>query len=190
MLNKVMLIGRLGADPQLSYTKTGHPLARFSIATDSTYLNKDGERVQNTEWHRIVLFERMAENASKYLRKGSLVYIEGELRTRKWQDQQGNERYTTEINGRTMRFLDKKGSGEQGYGDNQQEPRGYSQAYGNSGGRTYDGGNAYQGSSYEGQGTAIGGYANSGFDASSPQDQAVSPSESSRDASQIDKIPF
>lgn len=120
MLNKVMLIGRLGKDPELRYTQGGMPIANFTIATDETYTDKEGNRVEKTEWHRIVVFDRQAENCNNYLSRGSLVYVEGSLQTRKWQDQQGQDRYTTEVRARTVRFLDRKGerqsvsSGEEG----------------------------------------------------------------------------
>lgn len=109
MLNKVMLIGRLGKDPELKYTQGGMPIANFTVATDDSYTDKEGNRVEKTEWHRIVVFDRQAENCNNYLSRGSLVYVEGSLQTRKWQDQQGQDRYTTEIRARTVRFLDRKG---------------------------------------------------------------------------------
>ena len=98
MLNKVMIIGHLGADPELRYTQSGSPVTTLRIATDESYTDRDGNRVERTEWHRVVVFQRAAENCNQYLRKGSLVYVEGKLSTRKWQDQNGQDRYTTEIN--------------------------------------------------------------------------------------------
>lgn len=108
MLNKVMLIGRLGADPDLRYTKSGTPVANLNLATDESYTDKDGKRIEKTEWHRVVVFDRQAELCSNYLSKGRLVYIEGSLQTRKWQDQQGQDRYTTEIKAQRVQFLDRK----------------------------------------------------------------------------------
>ncbi len=109
-LNKVMLIGRLGRDPELRYTQSGKPVANFSIATDESYTGRDGNRVDKAEWHNIVVWDRAGENAANMLRKGSLVYIEGRLQTRKWQDQQGNNRYSTEIICERWQFLEPKGS--------------------------------------------------------------------------------
>lgn len=109
MLNKVMLIGRLGRDPELRYTQNGSPVTTLNIATDEAYTDKDGNRVERTEWHRVVVFQRQAENCATYLSKGSLAYVEGSLQTRKWQDQQGQDRYTTEIKAQRVQFLDRKG---------------------------------------------------------------------------------
>ena len=117
MLNKVMIIGRLGKDPELRYSTSGTPMANMNIATDESYTDREGNRVERTEWHRVSVFQRQAENCANYLSKGSLVYIEGSLQTRKWQDQQGQDRYTTEIRAQRVQFLDRKGSSEStGYG--------------------------------------------------------------------------
>lgn len=98
-LNKVELIGNLGADPELRYLQNGGAVANLNIATSESWKDKTtGEKKEQTEWHRVVIFGKLAEVASEYLRKGSKVFIEGSLRTRKWQDQAGVERYTTEIN--------------------------------------------------------------------------------------------
>ena len=96
-LNKVMLIGRLGRDIDLRYTKDGNPIARFSIATNEYWTGRDGEKQEHTEWHTIVAWNRLAETCSKLLKKGSQVFIEGRLQTRSWEDQDGNRRYTTEV---------------------------------------------------------------------------------------------
>jgi single-strand DNA-binding protein len=105
-INKVILIGRLGRDPELKYTGTGTPFCRFSIATDDTWMDKaSGERQERTEWHNIVAWDRLAEICNEYLRKGRLVYIEGALQTREWDDQDGNKRKTTEIRARDMVLL-------------------------------------------------------------------------------------
>lgn len=109
MLNKVMLIGRLGRDPELRYTQNGGPVCNLRIATDESYTGQDGNKVERTEWHSVTTFQRQAENCGKYLAKGSLVYVEGSLQTRKWTDQQGQDRYTTEIRAQTVKFLDRKG---------------------------------------------------------------------------------
>ena len=110
MLNKVMIIGRLGADPELRYMQNGDPVANLNVATDESYTDRDGNKVDRTEWHKVVVYRRQAENCHTYLSKGSLVFIEGKLQTRKWQDQQGQNRYTTEINAQRVQFLDRKGS--------------------------------------------------------------------------------
>ena len=110
-MNKVMLIGRLGRDPELKYAQSGTPITNFSIATDESYIDKDGNKVQKAEWHSIVTFQRVAENCANYLVKGSLVFVEGSLQTRKWQDQQGQDRYTTEVKAQRVLFLDKRNQG-------------------------------------------------------------------------------
>ncbi|MBQ4132377.1 MAG: single-stranded DNA-binding protein [Desulfovibrionaceae bacterium] len=109
MLNKVMIIGRLGADPELRYAATGMAVCRFNVATDEAYTDQSGQRQERTEWHRIVVFSKQAENCANYLFKGSLVYVEGALSTSKWTDQQGQTRYTTEIKAQRVQFLDRKG---------------------------------------------------------------------------------
>ena len=113
MLNKVMIIGRLGADPELRYTQAGQPICSLRVATDESYTDKDGNRVERTEWHSVVAFQRSAENCNQYLRKGSLVYVEGKLATRKWRDQSGQDRYTTEIRAERVQFLEKRENGPQ-----------------------------------------------------------------------------
>lgn len=114
MLNKVMLIGRLGRDPELRYTQSGSPVASLNIATDESYMDRDGNKVERTEWHRVSVFQRQAENCANYLAKGSLVYVEGSLQTRKWQDQNGQDRYTTEIKAQRVQFLDRRGDSQRG----------------------------------------------------------------------------
>ena len=106
MLNKVMLIGRLGKDPELRYAAST-PVANLRIATDESYTDRDGNKVDRTEWHTVIVFQRQAENCATYLRKGSLVFVEGSLQTRKWQDQQGQDRYTTEVKAQRIQFLDR-----------------------------------------------------------------------------------
>ena len=112
-VNKVILIGRLGRDPELRYTQGGQAVANFTLATNERFANKSGEQQERTEWHRVAIFGRLAEIAAEYLRKGSQVYIEGRLRTRKWQDNQGNDRYSTEIVASEMQMLgSRSGMGE------------------------------------------------------------------------------
>lgn len=109
-VNKVILIGNLGKDPEMRYTPDGKAVASLTLATSESWKGKDGEMVEKTEWHRIVMFQRTAEIAGEYLRKGSKVYIEGRLQTRKWQDKTtGQDRYTTEIVADSMQMLDSKG---------------------------------------------------------------------------------
>lgn len=111
-LNKVFLIGRLGAKPELRYTQSGQAVCNFNMATTDSWGSGD-ERQERTEWHRVVVWARQAENVAKYLDKGSLAFIEGRLQTRKWTDRDGQNRYTTEVVARDVRFLDRKGSGSQ-----------------------------------------------------------------------------
>ena len=110
-INKVILIGNLGNDPDVRYTAGGSPIANVSLATTDSWRDKEsGDLQERTEWHRIVFFGRLAEIVSEYLRKGSKVFVEGRLQTRKWQDRDGNERYTTEIVANEMQMLDSKSS--------------------------------------------------------------------------------
>ena len=112
MLNKVQIIGRLGRDPELRYSQSGSPVCTLSVATDEGYTDRDGKKVDRTEWHRVVLYSKAAENCNQFLKKGSLVYVEGSLQTRKWQDQQGQDRFSTEIKAQRVQFLDKKDGGK------------------------------------------------------------------------------
>lgn len=111
-VNKVILIGNLGNDPEVRYTPNGNAVANVTLATSTTWRDKQtGELQERTEWHRIAFFNRLAEIVGEYLRKGSKVYIEGSLRTRKWQDKNGIDRYTTEIIANEMHMLDNRHSG-------------------------------------------------------------------------------
>ena len=110
-VNKVILVGNLGKDPETKYMPSGDCVCNFSLATSESWNDKQsGEKVEKTEWHNIVMFRRLAEIAGEYLRKGSQVYIEGKLKTRKWQDKNGNDRWTTEIEAREMQMLGSRGS--------------------------------------------------------------------------------
>ena len=111
-VNKVILVGNLGKDPEVRYLDNGVAVANFSLATTENYKNKQGERVSQTEWHNIVLWRGLAEVAEKYLKKGNNVYIEGKIRTRKWEDKEGITRYSTEILGDNMTMLGGKASSE------------------------------------------------------------------------------
>ena len=109
MVNKVILVGRLGRDPEGRYLPDGTLTVSLSVATDENRKNKDGERQKKTEWHRVVAFGKLAEICEQYLSKGSLVYIEGSLQTRSWEGKDGNKRSTTEIVAKNMQMLDSKG---------------------------------------------------------------------------------
>ncbi|MGL5141193.1 MAG: single-stranded DNA-binding protein [Acinetobacter baumannii] len=125
-VNKVILVGTLGRDPETKTFPNGGSLTQFSIATSEVWTDKNtGERKEQTEWHRIVLHNRLGEIAQQFLRKGSKVYIEGSLRTRQWTDQNGQERYTTEIRGDQMQMLDARQQGDQGFagGNDFNQPR-------------------------------------------------------------------
>ncbi|MBN1449179.1 MAG: single-stranded DNA-binding protein [Bacteroidetes bacterium] len=113
-LNKVMLIGHLGADPELRYTEGNVPVANFNIATNESYKDQNGNLVDRTEWHRIVAWRKLAEVLAEYLKKGSKVYIEGKLQTRSWDDKDGNKRYMTEVVVNDFMFLDSRGAGNSG----------------------------------------------------------------------------
>lgn len=110
-INKVILIGHVGTDPEVRYMPNGNAVATISIATTESWKDKQtGERQDRTEWHRVVSFNKLGEIVGEYVRKGSKVYVEGSLRTRKWQDQQGQDRYTTEIVANDLQMLDSKGN--------------------------------------------------------------------------------
>jgi len=113
MVNKVILIGRLGADPEVRYTQDGMMITNLRIATNEFRKDKSGERVDRTEWHRVVAFGKLAEICGNYLSKGRLVFIEGSLRTRQWEDKEGNKRSTTEILANNMQMLESKGGGRE-----------------------------------------------------------------------------
>lgn len=112
MVNKAILIGRLGKDPEVRYTPDGLMVTNFNLATDEQWKDKSGQKAQKTEWHRIVTFGKLAEICGNYLAKGKLVFVEGRIQTRSWDDKDGNKRYTTEIVASDMRMLDAKGQGK------------------------------------------------------------------------------
>lgn len=120
MLNKVILIGNLGADPEVRYMPSGGAVATISLATTMRWKDRNsGERKETTEWHRVVFFNRLAEIAAEYLKKGSQVYVEGRLQTRKWQGQDGQDRYTTEIIANEMHMLGSRSGGTASFGGDQ-----------------------------------------------------------------------
>lgn len=116
MINKVILIGNLGADPEVRYSQNGAAVATLRLATTEVWRKQDGTKEELTEWHRIVAFGRLGEICGEYLSKGSKVYIEGRIQTRKWQDRDGNDRYTTEIVARDMKMLSPRGASGGGGG--------------------------------------------------------------------------
>lgn len=116
-VNKVILVGNLGKDPEVRHLDNGRAVANFPLATSETYKNKQGERVTNTEWHNVVLWTPLAEIAERFLKKGGQVYIEGKITTRSWDDQDGNKRYTTEVVGRELTLLGSKEGGNSGGSD-------------------------------------------------------------------------
>lgn len=130
-LNKVQLIGRLGQDPEMRSTAAGDAVANISVATSESWKDKaTGQKQERTEWHRCVAFQRTAEVIGEYLKKGSLVYLEGRIATRKWQDQSGQDRFTTEIKIDKMQMLDTRSDASQGQGQarpNQGQPQGQGQ---------------------------------------------------------------
>lgn len=110
-INKVILIGNLGRDPELRYTQSGQAVANFSLATTDRFSNREGDRQERTEWHRITVWGKTAENCAQYLNKGRSVYVEGRLQTREWEDKEGQKRRTTEVIAQTVQFLGARGSG-------------------------------------------------------------------------------
>lgn len=129
-VNKVIIVGNLGNDPEVRYMPSGAAIANISVATSESWKDKQtGQTQERTEWHRIVLFNRLGEIAGQYLRKGSKVYLEGSLRTRKWQDANGQDKYTTEIVASELQMLDSKGAGAPGSAGNFPPVESYSQEY-------------------------------------------------------------
>ena len=131
-INKVILIGNLGRDPEVRYTPNGSAVCNVSIATTRTWKNKDsGEKMEETEWHRVVFFDRLAEIAGEYLKKGRSVYVEGRLKTRKWQDKEGKDQYTTEVMATDMQMLgSREGMGGGGAASDDEGGGGYAERSG------------------------------------------------------------
>lgn len=111
-LNKVQIIGNLGADPEMRYTANGRAVATMRVACNRTYTTQDGERREETEWVRVVAWAQLAERVSQYLSKGSQIYVEGRMQTREWEDREGQRRFTTEVIARDVQFLDRRGGGD------------------------------------------------------------------------------
>ena len=127
-VNKVILVGNVGADPEVKRLESGNVVAKITIATSEKYVNKNGEKVENTEWHNVVFWGKLAEVLENYIKKGSQLYVEGKLSTRSWADKDGNKRYTTEIIGNNMQMLGGKKQAENkdnsqatGHSDNEQD---------------------------------------------------------------------
>lgn len=110
-VNKAIIIGNLGRDPELRYTKDGRPVANFTLATNERWRDKEGNNQERTEWHRVVVWDKTAENCAQYLQKGRSVYVEGRLQTRDWEDKEGNKRQTTEVVAQQVTFLGNRGEG-------------------------------------------------------------------------------
>jgi single-strand DNA-binding protein len=129
-VNKVILVGNLGRDPELRYTQSGQAVANFTLATNESWTKKSGEREERTEWHRIIAWARTAELCAEYLAKGRTVYVEGRLQTREWEDKEGQKRRTTEIVAQTVQFLGGRGGGGGGGGGGQRSGSGPSEPSG------------------------------------------------------------
>ena len=189
-VNRVIVVGTLGKDPETKTFANGGSLTQFSMATSESWTDKStGEKKEQTEWHRIVLSNRLGEIAQQYLRKGSKVYIEGSLRTRQWTDQNGQERYTTEIRGEQMQMLDSPRAENQsnynqgGYNQNQQ---GFNQKQGGYGGQNPQGFNQKQG--------GYGGQNPQGFNQNSSPNKDKNPTQNQENDNKIndldDDLPF
>ncbi len=160
-VNKAILVGNLGRDPELRHTQNGQAVVNFTLATSENWTDKNGERVERTEWHRIVVWGKTGEMCAQYLSKGRTVYVEGRIQTREWEDKDGNKRYTTEINAQTVNFIGPRPSGaESGGGDYAASP---------SGGEQSGSGQSGGGQSGSGQSANSGGPA----DAGPPADEEI-----------------
>ena len=190
-VNKVILVGTLGRDPETKTFPNGGSLTQFSIATSESWTDKSsGERKEQTEWHRIVLHNRLGEIAQQYLRKGSKVYIEGSLRTRQWTDQNGQERYTTEIRGEQMQMLDSnRQQGEQGQPEQPRFNNNQGNSYGNQGGYNKNQGNNYGNQAgYANNNNQANGYANNNPSGFAPKTAATPAAAAPADLD--DDLPF
>lgn len=150
-VNKVILVGNLGKDPEVSYTQGGIARCRFPLATGESYQSNTGERQERTEWHNVVVWGKQGENVGKFLSKGRQVYIEGRLRTRSWDDEKtGQKRYMTEINAQKVVFLGGRGEGGGGAPHHSSSPAGAGAGAGAGGGGGFSGGNDGYGGGYDG----------------------------------------
>ncbi|USZ49458.1 single-stranded DNA-binding protein [Halomonas sp. DN3] len=152
-VNKVILIGNVGQDPEVRFTPSGTAVANLNLATTDTWMDRQsGQRQERTEWHRVVMFNKLAEISQQYLKKGSKLYIEGRLQTRKWQDQNGQDRYSTEIVANDMQMLDGRGEGGQGggFGGGPQGGGNFGGGQPQQGGGNFGGGQPQQGGNFGG----------------------------------------
>jgi single-strand DNA-binding protein len=161
MVNKVILVGNLGQDPEMRSTPGGQSVCTLRLATTERMKDKDGNWTDHTEWHSVVVWGRTAENVNQYCRKGKQLFVEGRIRTRKWQDKEGKDRYSTEVVGDVVRFLGSSGGGG-GEGDEGGGRRGGGYGGGSRGGGGYGGGGGSQGGGYGGGGGQGGGYGGGG----------------------------
>jgi single-strand DNA-binding protein len=193
-VNKVILVGNLGNDPEVRYMPNGNAVANLSLATSESWKDQQGQPQERTEWHRLTMYRRLAEIAGEYLKKGSQIYVEGKLQTRKWQDQQGNDKYTTEIIVDQMQMLGGRG-GEAGGGNG-----GYQRQQNNQGGGYQNQGGGYNQAPAQGgqqQSGQQGGYNQNqggGFNQAAPQGgnqpQPKTPPMAEPDFDFDDDIPF
>lgn len=206
-VNKVILVGNLGNDPEVRYMPNGNAVANLSIATSESWKDQQGQLQEKTEWHKVTMYRRLAEIAGEYLKKGSQIYLEGKLQTRKWQDQQGNDRYTTEVIADQLQMLGGRnesggGGGGQssgqsggGQGGYQQSPQG---GQNNQGGYQQSGGQSNQGGGQSNQGGGQSNQGGGGYQQPSQQGQKQSPQQSPQKAPPMaepdfdfdDDIPF
>ena len=197
-VNKVILVGTLGRDPETKTFPNGGSLTQFSIATSESWLDKSsGERKEQTEWHRIVLHNRLGEIAQQYLRKGSKVYIEGSLRTRQWTDQNGQERYLTEVRAEQMQMLDSgRGQSDQGENAGYNQPRFNNNNQGgnfagNNNNNGYGQNTGYQGGGFNNNAGQQGGYGNAPQGGGFNQAPAAKPAQPSAPPADLDDdLPF
>ncbi len=178
-VNKVILIGRLGQNPEVRYTPSGAAVGNFSVATNETWMDKSGQKQEKTEWHRVVVWGKTAENCSQYLTKGRQVYIEGRLQTRQWQDKDGQTKYTTEVQGQTVQFLGATAGASSGPGERPPVERSSRDSMG--------GFDSAQSSSMAGQGgMSQSGFSSAGF----PSGASSTPSMNTESSFTEDDIPF
>ena len=180
-VNKVILVGNLGNDPEVRYMPNGNAVANLSIATSESWKDQQGQLQEKTEWHKVTMYRRLAEIAGEYLKKGSQIYLEGKLQTRKWQDKQGNDRYTTEVIADQLQMLggrNESGGGGQsggGQGGYQQSPQG---GQNNQGGYQQSGGQSNQGGGQSKQGGGQSNQGGGGYQQPSQQAPKQSPQQS------------
>jgi single-strand DNA-binding protein len=191
-VNKVILVGNLGNDPEVRYMPNGNAVANLSIATSESWKDQQGQLQERTEWHKVTMYRRLAEVAGEYLKKGSQIYLEGKLQTRKWQDQQGNDRYTTEVICDQMQMLGGGGSGgaqSGGQGGYQQRPQGGQSQGGQQAGYQQNQGGG-QGGYQQGQGSQSGGQQGGYQQPAQQSPQQKAPPMAEPDFDFDDDIPF